>query len=214
MGQALLQLLQALGKLFLGIFSKPGTQPLPEPAPVPPPPAPLPPPPTPLPPPPVPPPPPPLPAAPQSGWWRGTWAKSQDYGCTDFTAEPHNPNHPECAHWHAGIDYAMPIGTPLYANYDCTVVTVGIEEYGFWDPFALILRTGHHDIWMLHLDSSPLHAGQFVKDGALLGYTGTRGNSTGPHLHFQVNPAGGNYDSNVDPHPWLIPYGYPGRALS
>lgn len=206
---ALQNLIVKLGKFFLGIFAKTPIQPAPTPTPIPTPtPTPTPKPIPPLP----PPPPPPVPVAPQSVWWQGGFAVTQAYGCTDYAAEGASPRHPECPYWHDGIDFALPMRTPLYAGRDLFVVTVGIDEFGTRDPYALILWTGNHDIWMLHLDESHLTHGQFVKTGQLLGYSGTRGNSTGPHLHFQINPHGGVYRNSVDPHPWLLAFGTPGAA--
>ena len=151
----------------------------------------------------------------QSVWWHGIWIPSQNYGPTDFVGEPFNPHHPQYPHWHDGIDFPMPLGTPIFAGRDCFVVSVGLNEFGIEDPYALILWTGVHDIWLLHLnDQQGWRHGQLVKTGTLLGHTGTRGNSTGPHLHFEVTPHGGNFQTSVDPHPWLLPFGSPGAAAN
>lgn len=207
--------LSDVAKFFLGIFVKKTVevqQPPPLPASPPPTPTPTP---TPTPMPTPTPKPPPAVQPVQSAWWNGRYPVTQDWGQTDFVGEPFNPHHPQYPHWHDGIDFGMPVGTPIYAGRDGYIVSVGMNEFGVYDPYALIFWTGNHDIWLLHLNDQNNHKhGDFVKTGTLLGHSGTRGNSTGPHLHFQVNPHGGNYQSSVDPHPYLLPFDAPNAAKS
>lgn len=148
---------------------------------------------------------------PQSPWWDKTFIETQVYGCTHSTWELHNPNHPTCDYWHDGRDYGLPCGTPIYSAYDNWVVIAVDDpareaEFG---PAALGLRD-HTDpnkakwqVWLLHMQDYKVKYGDVVKRGTLLGHSGTRGRSTGCHLHFQVIPRGGNYFSSVDPLPWI-----------
>lgn len=209
MAAALQRILSAVAKLFLGIFVRGKV----EVAPLPPLPAENPPPPSPTP---TPTPtgtkPPPGKTGPQSAWWAGVVAESQPYGCTHFSWELHNPNHPECDFWHDGIDYALPCGTPLFAGGTYVVVAVDsptwVEQFG---TAALGLREqtptgpGTHQVWLLHMNDYAVKYGDLVRKGDLLGHSGTRGRSTGCHLHFMVTPRNGGYFSSVDPTPWLFP---------
>src|SRR5258706_2855800 len=203
MSQALRQFLSALGKLFLGILAKqpftPGPAPEPEPEPVPQPiPSPV-------------PPPTPVPVfQPQSAWWNGVYAVTQPYGCTHSIYELHNPNHPDCDRFHDGEDFALPCGTPLFAVGNFVVFAVDdpahVEAYGV-AALGLIAGTqGHpegHDVWLLHMQSYAVKYGDSVRRGTFLGRSGTRGRSTGCHLHFQVVPRGGNYFSSINPAAWI-----------
>src|SRR5258708_8905757 len=141
----MLELLQefliAVGKFFFPFIGKSHVEPIPTPTPTPQPepvPTPIPvPTPTPTPAPTPAPTPTPSPVvAPQSVWWRGAYELTQGYGPTTFAGEPHNPNHPQYAHWHDGMDFGLPLRTPLYAGRDLFVVTVGIDEFGVRDPYA------------------------------------------------------------------------------
>jgi murein DD-endopeptidase MepM/ murein hydrolase activator NlpD len=58
--------------------------------------------------------------------------------------------------------------------------------------------------WYCHLSSYRVPAGTYVKAGQPIAYSGNSGNSTGPHLHFEVRPAGG---AAIDPLPWLRSHG-------
>lgn len=136
----------------------------------------------------------------QSPWWVGDFPISQGYGCTDFNGEPFNPNHPECPHWHDGIDIAIPCGRFVIAAMAGTVVQVGVYGGG---PYALVLDVGGWWVWLLHLQASYISVGDQFGPGMVLGEIGTLGFSTGCHLHFQVTPAGTGYFSSVDPSPWL-----------
>lgn len=89
--------------------------------------------------------------------------------------------------FHAGIDIAVPVGTPLYS---CTDGTVMIAEYsdsaGYY--IRILTDTGYSVIYM-HLDSLGVSAGEEVSKGMVIGATGNTGFSTGPHLHLEIrNP--------------------------
>lgn len=147
---------------------------------------------------------------PQSAWWEGTWAQTQPFGCTHSQWEPHNPNHPTCDHWHDGVDYGLPCGTPIFAAGDFVVAHVDdpamVPAFGV---AALGLIAGvqgkpeGHDVWLLHMHDYAVKFGDSVRRGTLLGHSGTRGLSTGCHLHFMVTPRGGNYFSSIDPTAWI-----------
>lgn len=84
---------------------------------------------------------------------------------------------------HNGTDYATPLGTPLYA------VTDGIISFaGYKNSYGNIveLEAGDYHIKYAHMSEIIVRAGQAVKRGQLVGYSGKSGYSTGPHLHFEV----------------------------
>lgn len=167
-------------------------------------------------------PPPPVPVQPpkplpkpkpvQSKWWRGTFNRTQGYGCTSLAMEGHNPNHPECAFFHEGEDFALPCGTPIYAGCDVHVLAVDPAGYGRYQDVkgvwhgenaALHLGAVTHDIWLYHMARYAVKAGDHVRAGSILGWSGTRGFSTGCHIHFEVRPVGGGYRHSVNPASFL-----------
>ena len=85
---------------------------------------------------------------------------------------------------HNGVDIAVPIGTRLYSAVDGTVTLAEYSESaGNW--VKVRTETGWTVIFM-HMDSLTVSAGQQVKQGDHLGYSGNTGRSTGPHLHLEV----------------------------
>ena len=103
---------------------------------------------------------------------------------------------------HAGIDLAGPIGTPIYAASDGVVVDAGpTAGYGAWVKIrhadGTVTLYGHVNTWDVQI-------GQRVMAGDQIATIGNRGNSTGPHCHFEVLLGGTN---RVDPVPWLAARG-------
>ena len=105
---------------------------------------------------------------------------------------------------HRAIDLRAAVGTPVYAAEDGTVdwvqawnghSTSGDQSYGN------LVRIRHADYnggklqtLYAHLKESKVKYGQAVKEGELIGYSGNTGNSTGPHLHFEVRLSGTRYN--------------------
>ncbi|MGI5339582.1 peptidoglycan DD-metalloendopeptidase family protein [Streptomyces sp. CA-181903] len=96
---------------------------------------------------------------------------------------------------HTGIDFPVSYGTPVMAATDGTVRTQYNVAYG---NMAIVTSPDGTETWYCHLSSTRVRSGQ-VKAGDVIAYSGNSGNSTGPHLHFEVRPGG----SAVDPLPWL-----------
>lgn len=209
MSQILKGLFDTMSRFILGLFAKPAQEiPLPpvSPSNLPPvqpgPPIPPGPPAQPIPPPPVPIHPPPPHVA--LHWWHGSYPITQGYGCTDFALEGHNPHHPECAYFHEGIDFALPCGTPIYARDRVLIAAVDPPGYGPpGNSAAIQMHDGAHDIWLYHMNSYVVRVGEWVSPGALIGYSGTRGYSTGCHIHFEVRLNNAPYRSSVNPSAWL-----------
>ncbi len=108
-----------------------------------------------------------------------------------------NPVTKEFQSLHNGIDIAAPEGTPVKATAD------GIAYPTFSDPtsgnFVYIKHNGNSSSYS-HLSAINIQKGQRVLQGDVIGWVGTTGRSTGPHLHFRVNNAQG---VAIDPLPLL-----------
>jgi murein DD-endopeptidase MepM/ murein hydrolase activator NlpD len=90
--------------------------------------------------------------------------------------------------FHTGIDWAMPIGTPVHAWKDGAVkLAQWIQGYGY-----LVILEHPNDMltYYAHLSRFRVGAGQSVKAGDVIAYSGNTGNSTGPHLHFEIREKG------------------------
>lgn len=89
---------------------------------------------------------------------------------------------------HKGIDYAAPTGTPIYAAAAGTVVSA--EYSGNAGNMVVINHGNGLTTYYMHCHEIYVSAGQTVSKGQNIAIVGTTGNSTGPHLHFQVNENG------------------------
>ncbi|MFB7255274.1 M23 family metallopeptidase [Streptomyces nojiriensis] len=101
---------------------------------------------------------------------------------------------------HTGIDFPVSYGTPVMSATDGTVRTQYNSAYG---NMAIVTAPDGTETWYCHLSSTKIRGGK-VKAGDVIAYSGNSGNSTGPHLHFEVRPGGG---SAIDPLPWLRSHG-------
>ncbi len=101
---------------------------------------------------------------------------------------------------HTGIDFPVGYGTPVMAATDGTVRTQYNSAYG---NMAIVTAPDGTETWYCHLSSTKIRGGK-VKAGDVIAYSGNSGNSTGPHLHFEVRPGGG---AAIDPLAWLRSHG-------
>jgi murein DD-endopeptidase MepM/ murein hydrolase activator NlpD len=102
---------------------------------------------------------------------------------------------------HLGVDIAASIGTPIYAATSGVVERSGAAT-GF--GLAVYLRGTDGAVTVYgHVNRSFVKAGDRVTVGQQIAEVGNRGQSTGPHLHFEVHPNGELYDGAVNPAPWL-----------
>ncbi|WP_337997937.1 M23 family metallopeptidase [Oleispirillum naphthae] len=97
-------------------------------------------------------------------------------------------NHPVLgfSKMHKGVDFATPVGTPVYAAGDGVV-----EKAGPWSSYGNYLRirhTGTYSTAYGHLSgyARGIHAGSRVRQGQVVAYSGNTGRTTGPHLHYEV----------------------------
>jgi murein DD-endopeptidase MepM/ murein hydrolase activator NlpD len=106
--------------------------------------------------------------------------------------------------YHYGIDLAAPMRTPEYAAMDGVVVRAGSAS-GFGLAVYLLHENGDVTVYG-HMDKILVEPGQYVEAGETIALLGNRGQSTGPHLHFEVHQGGMN-GKRIDPVPWLAARG-------
>lgn len=93
------------------------------------------------------------------------------------------------ARMHNGIDMACSTGTPIYASRGGTVTAASYQAGGAGYYVSISHGDGFASIYM-HMTHFVVSAGQSVSQGQLIGYVGSTGVSTGPHLHFGISYAG------------------------
>jgi len=86
---------------------------------------------------------------------------------------------------HSGIDFAAPIGTPIYATADGVIDEVSIRFSGYGKMIVIDHGFGYRTRYA-HMHDFAVRQGQHVKRGELIGYVGDTGLSTAPHLHYEV----------------------------
>lgn len=86
---------------------------------------------------------------------------------------------------HTGIDFAAPIGTPIYATADGKIEEVSIKFSGYGKMIVIDHGFGYKTRYA-HMHDFAVRTGQNVKRGELIGYVGDTGISTAPHLHYEV----------------------------
>ena len=108
-----------------------------------------------------------------------------------------------CMRWgemHWGIDLAGPLGSPILAVGDGVVVAAGpAEGFGNW----VVIQHSNGDVSIYgHMRYYFVHVGQKITAGQKIALVGDEGQSTGPHLHFEIHKGGLN-GVKIDPVPWL-----------
>ncbi|MER7419845.1 M23 family metallopeptidase [Micromonospora peucetia] len=101
---------------------------------------------------------------------------------------------------HAGIDFALPAGTPVRAAFGGTVTKAG--DVG--DGYGISVFVDHGNGYLTHyahLSTTKVSVGAKVNAGQTIGLEGSTGDSTGPHLHFEVHQ--GQMWNQIDPAPFL-----------
>jgi murein DD-endopeptidase MepM/ murein hydrolase activator NlpD len=122
---------------------------------------------------------------------------TQGFGPTPYVFEA---SYAGFAHFHTGIDLAVPLGTPVFAAADGVVMLArpmadsGGQLVGYGNYVIIQHDTGLKTLYG-HLLAIGVKEGDVVKRGRLVGLVGSTGNSTGPHTHFEVRIE----NSPVDP---------------
>jgi murein DD-endopeptidase MepM/ murein hydrolase activator NlpD len=122
---------------------------------------------------------------------------SQSFGPSTFWFEPPYGGYP---HFHTGIDMVEPFGSPVYAADDGIVALVGSSSSGYGN-YVVIAHSGGLDTLYGHLSTAVVKVGQLVTQGQPIGLEGSSGNSTGPHLHFELRIN----QKPINPAPYLPP---------
>jgi murein DD-endopeptidase MepM/ murein hydrolase activator NlpD len=122
---------------------------------------------------------------------------SQPFGPSTFWFEPPYGAYP---HFHTGIDLVEPFGSPVYAADDGIVALVGSSSSGYGN-YVVIAHSGGLDTLYGHLSTSLVKPGQQVTQGQTIGLEGSSGNSTGPHVHFELRIN----QTPINPAPYLPP---------
>ena len=111
------------------------------------------------------------------------WPTDGGFISSPFGGRP-NPFSGYGRDWHPGIDIAVDYGTPVYAS-----AAGYVQQAGWYGGYGKYIRLGHdfgYETAYGHMSSLAVSAGSFVKKGEIIGYVGSTGYSTGPHLHFEI----------------------------
>jgi len=109
--------------------------------------------------------------------------------------------------FHYGVDFAAADGTKIYAAQGGTVAHIGpAQGFGQWIVLDHPASEGggttvYGHMWNAY--ATGLKQGQWVHAGQHIGYVGSNGQSSGPHLHFEVHPTVWRAGSQINPLPWL-----------
>jgi murein DD-endopeptidase MepM/ murein hydrolase activator NlpD len=101
---------------------------------------------------------------------------------------------------HDGLDFPVPYGTRVGAAGRGTTIYAAYNYGGYGNLVVIQHRLGY-TTWYAHLSEITSWVGEQVSGGTRIGYVGSTGYSTGPHLHFEVR----RYDTPIDPIPQLLP---------
>jgi len=94
---------------------------------------------------------------------------------------------------HAGLDFAAPQGTPIYATANGTISIAGNKGNGYGNHVIINHGYGYQTLYghMVKVKASP---GQKVSRGEVIGWVGSTGKSTGPHCHYEIHKNGNKID--------------------
>jgi murein DD-endopeptidase MepM/ murein hydrolase activator NlpD len=111
------------------------------------------------------------------------------------------------ARYHTGLDFSAPVGTPIHAPISGVVTNAGIGPASGWAGNYVAIRyaDGTQSL-MAHMSTVSVSVGQTVLPCQLVGAIGMTGRTFGPHVHFEIYPAGitpGDVYKAVNPEPWL-----------
>jgi len=150
------------------------------------------------------------PPGPRVAWpLRGT--VTQPFGCTGFELEHPSADCPNG--FHTGIDIALPMGTPIRAA--AAGLAYPLPDPARYGMYVIVQHYGGYATVYGHMSRWNVSWGQRVQAGDVIGFVGTTGNSTGPHLHFEVRYVATPYDpmpylSGQPADPTPVPIGWPG----
>jgi hypothetical protein len=106
---------------------------------------------------------------------------------------------PRNGYTHTGVDFPEPEGTPIGAAGVGTVIYAAYNGGGYGNLVVIQHRLGYTS-WYGHMSRITAYVGEDVVGGTRIGYVGSTGDATGPHLHFEVR----HYDTPINPAPLLL----------
>jgi murein DD-endopeptidase MepM/ murein hydrolase activator NlpD len=135
-------------------------------------------------------------------WPLPTSILTNPFGPSSFWFEPPYGGY---AHFHTGLDMSSPEGTPVLAADDGVVILAGGSWVGGalvgYGNYVVVAHTGGLTTLYGHLLRIAVKAGDSITQGQVVGSEGSTGNSTGPHLHFELRQG----NAPIDPTPFLPP---------
>lgn len=102
-------------------------------------------------------------------------------------------------HLHTGIDFGLPIGTPIYAPADGVAYFANNSYNGGYGIMVKLEHSFGFSTFYAHLSKIVVKKGDFVRRGQIIAYSGNSGRSTGPHLHYEIR----YLSQDVNPRPFI-----------
>ncbi|MCX6397165.1 MAG: M23 family metallopeptidase [Propionibacteriales bacterium] len=106
------------------------------------------------------------------------------------------------SHYHTGLDFAAPSGTPIFAVANGVITFTGYD--GAYGNKTIQTLPDGTEIWYCHQSAIGVSVGDTVIQGKQIGNVGSTGNVTGPHVHIEVRPGGGD---PIDPYSSFLYHG-------
>ncbi|HWI42180.1 MAG TPA: M23 family metallopeptidase [Nocardioides sp.] len=106
------------------------------------------------------------------------------------------------SNFHTGLDFAAPTGTHIRSIANGVVTSTAFD--GAYGNKTVVTLDDGTELWYCHQTAFGVHPGETVRAGDLIGYVGSTGHVTGPHVHIEVRPGGGD---PVDPYAAFVQHG-------
>ncbi|MHC1782842.1 MAG: M23 family metallopeptidase [Anaerolineaceae bacterium] len=97
---------------------------------------------------------------------------------------------------HHGLDFGVVEGTPVRSTMSGNVVYSGWNDQGYGN--LVIVENGSKRTYYAHLSELPVIQGEWINQGDVIGLSGNTGNSTGPHLHYEIRINGQTIDPSEE----------------
>jgi murein DD-endopeptidase MepM/ murein hydrolase activator NlpD len=97
---------------------------------------------------------------------------------------------------HHGLDFGVAEGTPVRSTMPGNVVYSGWNDQGYGN--LVIIENGSKRTYYAHLSELPVNQGEWINQGDVIGLSGNTGNSTGPHLHYEIRINGQTIDPSEE----------------
>jgi hypothetical protein len=149
----------------------------------------------------------------------GPFEVTQGWGPTNVGSEPAEDRQGKhYSHWHAGVDVGCPSLTTIVMPAGLMGKAVHLDNPSGYGVALIVqiaadvqigllgppIQQRQADVYLGHLAARLVRDGQTVRPGDHLALTDSTGNSTGPHLHFEMRPPGGRYGTDFDPSAYFL----------